>query len=564
MGSLPAFTVAVETGRESLLEQTRIKREERRRHQLEEKSVTKIQKVYRGWKTRQHVAGPAVLGSLWQQQQTETIKPTTEATLHQQSFLLSLRLSPPLLQAVPNKTVVDQWLSEHAAAIAKCQDHHNHHLPPYALSFRIVQMTLARWRPLQRAASTTAIFQQHLFTILEYYLKDASLLWKRMGGSKGLLLLLQSTQECLWWWQQQQQQPSLPDVRVFQTLWKWSCQAVNELEKGSALQNSAKALLAATVMGHHTGVRTDPTCSWWMEGPQQEYFLALVQHVVEERQQPTNEQLFATVLSKVLHGRWHIVLSNALDWQKQNQQQTDSMPPSTALLKFLHHVLTHHNDLAILTSVVVRGEDVSSVIFAQQALQQQPTTHQEEDEDEKMLEEEMEQQQQQTLPDVAATATTATATSQPPDANHKKHKSGANRKIAKQDLQTIPYLERIYQEERQRQKNQTLAALSEQAKEGNSATKAYAQSLVDMALQIGNPALWISWGELLLPQLQKEGESDKKIMDTTTMTSGDSFSACQVYVQLLARIMQSTTGLRSRTSASSPFLSQLAFAVVAP
>lgn len=104
----------------------------------------------------------------------------------------------------------------------------------------------------------------------------------------------------------------------------------------------------------------------------------------------------------------------------------------------------------------------------------------------------------------------------------------------------MPQLDRIYQEEKLKQKNQILMTLTEQVK--SSQNKAYALSLIDMAIQIGNPSLWISWGDRVLA-------SDA--MDD---------NAQHVYVQLLARVLQSATGLRARTSATSPFLSQLAFA----
>lgn len=111
----------------------------------------------------------------------------------------------------------------------------------------------------------------------------------------------------------------------------------------------------------------------------------------------------------------------------------------------------------------------------------------------------------------------------------------------------MPQLERFYQEGIQRQQNQTVSNLMEQARSSNNpASKAYAESLVEMAVQIGSPKLWISWGNtLLLPSA----------LDDSAATA-----ARQVYIQLLARVLQSATGLRSRTGASSPFLSQLAFA----
>lgn len=541
INSLPAFVAAAETGRDSLLEQTRIKREERRRHQLEEKSATKLQKVFRGWKDRKAVARDKLEG-LW--------KTERKQSLTKESFLLSLRLSKPLVHALVSgkgaveqrNAAVDAWLAEHAASIEQSK---NTQQPPYALSFRIVQAALARLRPLSNNPNPP----KALFTILDYYLADAPLLWKRIGVSAGLLALLQSAQECLWW----NANNNSSATSQIQALWKWACRAVQELQPGSPLKQSGQALLAATVMGHHAGITKDGNYAWWCEygtsgaNHYEEYFASLVDHVVmTPPTTPNNNDGFSALCTQVLHRRWHVVLANGLDWHALQQ---GSSLPSTALLQFLHHVLIHHNEMAILTSLVARGEDVKSLVHSSQSaaqMQQQPAGEHNDDDDDDSLDQEMEEQ---TAP-LEANATDGTATGLNNNSsrdNNNTVKKSASRRLTKQDVQTMPQLDRIYQEEKLKQKNQILMALTEQVK--SSHNKAYALSLIDMAIQIGNPSLWIAWGERVLAS-----SSSSDAMDTTND------NAQHVYVQLLARVLQSATGLRARNSATSPFLSQLAFA----
>jgi len=633
INSLPAFTAAAESGgRENLLEQTRLLREERRRHQLEEKSALKVQKVYRGWKTRTRIARDE-LPQLWQDLHSQPqIKNRGSSWLARESFLLSLRLSPPLLQALrkdPTELAmtVDSWLLEHAASV--CQSTaSNTSTSPYALPFRIVQAALTRLRPFQRSNADilTEDQGQALYTLLQFYLQpqqSPSKLEKRLGGAKGVLLLLQSTQECLWW---QAEHPSSTNheqslsLTMQQQLWQWSCQAIHELQAQSKIntstngtngnaaslrmQQAGHALLCAVVMGHHTGIKNDPACSWWCQygnssldanhtssNLYESYFTSLVQHVLQNQQtlssltsistgateknnynfsqENADVATFSQVLTKMLQGRWHIVLSNALDWQQAASAASSStnhnqrVLPSTALLQFLHHVLTHHGDLAILTSLVVRGDDIKSLVLLQQQQQQRASKTNAEDEDERYLEEEMEEQ---TAPSVMPTTTNNSNSSgggvdnennQSNNSLNKKHKSSSassSRKLMKQDILTMPQLERIYQEGIQRQTNQTISALLDQTRSNNPVSQAYAQSLVDMATQIGSPALWISWGNMLL------AHGDTAATAAPSSDADDATAARHVYIQLLARVLQSATGLRSRTSASSPFLSQLAFA----
>ena len=587
-----------------MLEQTRILREERRRHQLEENSATKVQKVFRGWKGRQFVAR-SILEVQWQQQRQQrqqSTKTTAEAFLARESFLLSLLLSSPLLPALEKEsgknknsaisTRVDSWLLEHATSIQQCtQQQQQQQQSPYALSFRIVQAALSRLRPLQQQQLRNSNSENFaaMFCIVDYYLRGASplSLERRVGGADGILCLLQSAQECLWW-QAANNNNSPQSHSMQEALWGWSCQAVKELETTKPpLKQVGHAMLAAIVMGHHSGVANGPS-AWWCNfggtamsvALYEANFAALVEHSLQQTNNtntspstfaaasfngssnnnnsmataPNDAALspFSKALSSMLQGRWHLVLSNALDWQQvtaTKEQSKNGGLPSTALLQFLHHVLTHHNDLAILTSMVAKGDDVRSMVLLQRQ-QQQSTMSGDDDDVDDILEEEMEEETAgQGSGSMETAPTNMMDTSAPADnqnASSKKHKSSSSGKLSKQDLQTVPQLERYYQEGIQRQRNQTISLLIDQARSSNSATKAYAESMVEMAVQIGNPSLWISWGDMLLVP--------------TDSDSGSSLAARQGYVQLLARVLQSVTGLRSRTGAGSPFLSQLAFA----
>jgi len=600
--STTGFAVASDTGggRESLLEQSRILREERRRRQLEETSATNIQKVFRSWKNRHFVAAP-LLPENWQQQQQQqqqhrdTTTDDTGGFLARESFLLSLQLSPPLLHTL-DKTAdgrvnrVDTWLLEHATSILAHQQHQSPSKTPYAVSFRILQAALCRLRPLQQqqqqqsSASSSMIDEQFraMFGIVEYYLSNTTTrentFWKKLGGATGVLDLLKSTQECLWWYsnqpEQQQEQLQQQYAKSMQTLWRWACLAVQELQN-SPFEQAGRALLAAIVMGHHTRV-TDSSSPfrWWCHyggtvmnlEVYEANFTALVQHSLLQTSNSCTKSTdnnktdvalphFSQTLKEILHGRWHIVLANALDWQ-QATVATAGLP-STALLQFLHHVITHHNDLAILTSMVAKGDDIRAMIILQQQQKEQQIPQAGDDDDvDDILDQEMNEQtatmeaaDSAAPPDIMdSTSNAVTGTTS--NTSSKKHKSSSSGKLTKQELQTMPQLERYYREGIERQRTQVISALTEQSQSSNPASKAYAQSLVEMAMQIGNPALWISWGDMLL---------QPQPTNNATATDG-SATACQVYLQLLTYVLQSITGLRSRTGASSPFLSQLAFA----
>jgi ubiquitin-protein ligase E3 C len=102
--------------------------------------------------------------------------------------------------------------------------------------------------------------------------------------------------------------------------------------------------------------------------------------------------------------------------------------------------------------------------------------------------------------------------------------------MMRQELQTVPKLDRLYQEEVTRQQRITLDMLETK-------DDFYKLSMMDLAAQIGDPVLWRQW---VTSVLNSHNESSR--------------SAC---LMVLNMNLHPCTGLR--TSSSSPLLSQLAF-----
>ena len=132
-------------------------------------------------------------------------------------------------------------------------------------------------------------------------------------------------------------------------------------------------------------------------------------------------------------------------------------------------------------------------------------------------------------------------------------RTGSARFFTKQDLATAPKLERLVQQTQTvwtRQQGQQLET-------GSMAHPQHLRScMTRVAHRLAQPQVWLHWGHQLLRQASSSKE--EKDDTTTTTTSQD---AREAYILCLTVLLQGQrTGLHNRSSASSHFLTQLAFA----
>ena len=308
-----------------------------------------------------------------------------------------------------------------------------------------------------------------------------------MWGEEGCVALITACQDFLW--------GNTPNDPIVMDLWKWSCQAV-------AAQNTtdAMALLAVTILCSRREQQEQQknlvaSCSW---GP-----TVLVNSLVQcltVAADSSSTRMHAVVMNRV-QGRESFLLSNAIHF-------SDSAPH--AVLPLVHHFLTAQPALAVLASLVAAkgATHVRDLVMNDTASMRMDivvASEESDDEDDDEL---------HARAPASATAAPRRSTS----------------RMTRQELQTVPKLDRLYQEELLRLQRDTLDML-----ESNDAS--YKEAMVNLAAQIGDPALWRQWG--------------------TTVLNSTNEASRRAYILVVSMLLQSSTGLR--TTGTSPLLSQLAF-----
>jgi ubiquitin-protein ligase E3 C len=284
------------------------------------------------------------------------------------------------------------------------------------------------------------------------------------------------------------------------------------------------------------------------------------------------EQLLRATAQNIVRDRQGVFLSNALS-------QSAPLLPTTAVLQLLNHVLKEHDSLswmvgqllavavgqgnggsgAGLAAVRARlgiGNSVSAVAAAAAAAANNGNTtglllvpeddgdDMEDDDGDDM--EEDEEMQDRAVAAAAVTSSTSAAL--------KKARTGA--RLTKRDLQTVPKLDRVYQEHVvawQKTVLSRMAASNSQEKE----------SLLGLAARIGIPEQWLHWGRTLFPITANGGGTSEKLYHDSSNAVDADLQLClaqEAYVTLTANMLQGSTGLRPRQSGTNAFLTKLAFA----
>ena len=290
------------------------------------------------------------------------------------------------------------------------------------------------------------------------------------------------------------------DHALSQYLWRWSCQVAATDQNGTSL-----AYLAATHFGY---------ASLQYQSVAAAYFGA-------DDFYRWNYQILLGSLVDALGSnscqRLHDMIQNReakIVCRVMELYQSLPNPNPHVVLQLLESLLLKQSHATILISLKIRGEDVRSVVLdGGQVEELKDSVYDDEEEDESETE------------DAALKASAAAL-------NKKRHRQPASSgtRLTRQQVQTVPRLNQLYQDDLSRLRREALSYLASQ-------DLSHRTNVVELAEHLGNATLWQQWGLAVLGQ--------------------ESSSTRLAYMRLLGRFLQSCSGFK--TSTSSPFLSQLAY-----
>ena len=470
------------------------------------------------------------------------------------------------------------WCDAYAAKIVAAEQQQSA-LPPAPLAHRIVQTSLQLLQSKQPQPQP----QQGITScpiILRYCLGesdggggDASsrsnqpeILWQKVGGAKGLAILVETL---LVIGEQNRENEDDEETKVSSSSSSSSCCCcwIQDLWKlAVALQpptRNGHAILGALILSqpslllqsnHHPNHNhLHAVLDLAPDVLYQQWLVPLVDVLTQDTNHCHNMQddkdPLAQVLFQIIHQINEVtVLGNALDLveqqQQQNQQLTSPSSSTAVVLQLVHHMFAKRFDLTMLTSLVVRGEDIRSLLLLLNDGNANRNSNNNNDNDNTVL-----------MPDKAADdSSDDESDDEQDDPNRTGATAGAVAAAAartslarasKQELQTVPKLNTLYQNHVSYRRKEILATLnaSYNMSSTTATRKRDMEALCSVAYRMGNPMQWLSWGDTLLSTLSDTEELSR---------------AREVYVTLLATLLQTTTGLRVRESVSSPFLTKLA------
>lgn len=273
----------------------------------------------------------------------------------------------------------------------------------------------------------------------------------------------------------------------------------------------------------------------------------LTESTADGSPQKEEELRLGAAAQRIVKSSRAVLLSNAMDLtatavssSMQSQAQAESLPAVETVLQLLQYVLLQtdastaspaSSSVLVLATTVGQvlanagsSDSVKARLLNKDAAVDVDMYGAENDDD--LDEEDLEDEE---MPD-RTTITTTTS---------KKARTTSNStgRLTKRDLQTVPKLDRLYQE-----------AVASQFKQvfGKSTISSTA-AMLPLATRIGQPEQWLQWGRIVL-------------MSNNNNNKNDAATAKQAYVTLLAVFLQGSTGLRPRQSGANALLTKLAFA----
>jgi ubiquitin-protein ligase E3 C len=477
----------------SILKQAEAKRKQRQEQQRQDRAARRIQRSIRGWETRRHVAQ-----ELQQQPPTPTVismrlSLTAGASLRKAILLeYSASASSSQVQVVVHKTAQDSlWFSRK----------------------RIAQAALSQFQPQPpQSQQDFKTINLSLFFIIQSYFSTQLRL--------DIPLYIDLLACCKSWWTIAISCNSTDMAETTNSLLTWSFEMAQKLQ-----DTFAWSLLASVIMGTHNLFRPEIAQRFQsilpkpLKSANADAYTTWFLPLASIFDTPSPSLLLQATLQNI-SGQEAIVLSNALDLCQHEQLQKPH-----ALVHLLHHVLRERSDLAMLASLVVRGEDLNLAgRGATSILPMEVNATNEVDDDDNNLSDSEESDHETTA---ASSASATAATASRPTKNRR-----SSTRYNRQELLTLVKLDKLYQDSVLQ--GQT-ACLTTSWNDSN---------LVELAQKIGTTAkaTWLQWGLQLLDP------------------SEPSTAARDSYLALLGLLLQSSTGLKANTKvASSLFLSQLAF-----
>jgi len=282
------------------------------------------------------------------------------------------------------------------------------------------------------------------------------------------------------------------EMATIESLWRWSCQAA-----ASTSNKKTLALLGLTLFGYSECIDYQSVAAdiFGAENPNRWSYQVLLDALVEKIVASDEDitKMIKDYESKVVCRS--IKLYEAL-------VGADDTPSPHVITSLIESVLSLSGEATFLTVLQIRGENIRSIVLegVNDDLKQSPIEDDDSDDDE--------------MKDVSTF---------PGQSNHP-NQTRISPRLTRQQVQTIPRLNQLYQDDLWRIRQETLFQL-----EGRSI--AHKTSLVELAEYLGNAKLWQQWAEI-----KTEGSGNLK---------------------LLGRLLQGCSGFKS--TATSPFLSQLTY-----
>ena len=446
------------TNKQDLLKNAQAQRKQRQLQQRQEKAARLIQRMMRGWLSR-----VKCVRDFLPQREISAV-----------SFCLSFKDNwLHTFCDVSAKQILVKFASTHEEVSGGGMELSVVSDSLWFSQRRLVRSALQEFVPAKIESDVTASL---LFSILKNY-------WQVIKVDVPVYLDLVT---CLRrWWQYQQDEGTLAYTK---TLLVWSIQAQENVKVPYS-----DSLLASILLGTDDTVRLGSLDNLYTR-----WFLPLMDAFVNQHQNDNSDSnlLLKATLKNLQGGNDQNILTNILDLAatSSSTNQTISQNP-LPLVKFIYHVLSrsHDSPLTLSSSLIVRGDSLDATT----------TTSNEEwvhDDDQSDNEDENESEQESTTKINA----------------NKKMKS--SRRYSRRDLLTMVKLEKMYQENIQQLKRDSMIDPS---------TKELANKIVR--------APWLQWGSVLLQD------------PITSMP----------YVQSLALMLQSTSSLHPKIRIG--ILSPLAF-----
>mmetsp|Transcript_1456 Transcript_1456/g.1955 ORF Transcript_1456/g.1955 Transcript_1456/m.1955 type:complete len:1097 (+) Transcript_1456:122-3412(+) len=281
------------------------------------------------------------------------------------------------------------------------------------------------------------------------------------------------------------------EVTTIQSLWRWSCQA--------AAVNPSKqtlALLALTLFGYAESMEYQSVAAAYFgaNNPNQWTYQVLLDALVESILASDEDvtKMIKNSESKVVYRS--IELYEAL-------VTTNEKPNPHVIISLIEAILSLSHEASILTVLQIRGENVRSIVLdgVVDDVKQSARDDDDSDDDE--------------MKDVS-----------PFTSQKNQSQKITTPRLTRQQVQTIPRLNQLYQDDLWRIRQDILSQLK-----GRSTS--HKTNVVELAEYLGNAKLWQQWAEVKTPD------------------HGN--------LRLLGRLLQGCSGFKS--TATSPFLSQLAY-----